>query len=419
MTSESKRDNEFKSLFKEIKDFSIALYCIVKGSTFSWSNRGTASISIKGNNLHFEFNTKFWDKLNAQEKMFLILHEIYHVFLDHFGRLELPITPIKNVAADLANNSSLLKHFSFDEDDLPFLRKNGCWPDTIIPGKPLSADLSAEEYLYILDKNKSGMEGGKGQGKGDAGMDDHSKIDPGKMKDFLDKALSELKDDLKDSGMSEEEAKQQIENLIETIPDIPTQENFGVKAGVGTTGSTKLLNYDRKRKTTWVQFAKFLKKSTVGDNDDIVWLPDRRTQHLAQNDMFLPTYKDRTNKNGKICVVLYLDTSYSCYSLRPKFFGFAKALPKDIFEVVAFGFTDTVYKIDLNNPYFRSGGTSFNFEPSFSKIVNPRKYGFVFTDGEASKPRLSEPQRWHWFLSGSQVHNIPTGCIIHKLKDFE
>ena len=229
-----------------------------------------------------------------------------------------------------------------------------------------------------------------------------------------------MKDDLMEEGLTEQKAEKELNKFIHDIPDAEARENLGKMAGSGVGKLESVEEIAKKRKMTWTQYARYFKRSVLGIKENTVWVPDRRTHYIAQQGMFVPSYKERDGRRGRVCVVLFLDTSWSCDHLRPYFFGFAKALDPEIFEVIAFGFNSTTYRLNLNNPEYKGGSTSFNFQEAFNKVVNPNKYGFVFTDGEAMRMSdITEPELWHWFLSKNRTRCIPDGCAINMLENFD
>jgi len=423
--SEKERDDEFKQCVKEIREFSVFLYYLVRKATFSWSSKGTAFVTARKGCIHFGFNYKFWDRLNVEERLFLALHECYHIFLDHFSRFP-KVNRLSNEAMDLAVNHSLLNHFSFDRDNMPLLSRIGVWVDTVIPGKVLLDTLSAEEYLYALQEAEGNRkyptkdeEGSKGKGS----IDDHDKADATELKEIVKGLMSKLSEDIKTKeNLTQKESEKVVEDFLNTLGQEVAQEIR--EAAPENSEFKEIKQFDKKRKTTWVQFSKRLVKRFKGEADTTVWMPDRRVQHLVKDNMFLPSYKEAESKKGRVLIALFLDTSISCDHLRPYFFGFAKALPKEVFEVVAFGFTASSYPIDLTRPRFRTGGTSFSdFEEKFNSLGSKEKYAFVFTDGYASPVTLSDPRRWHWFLdqvvSINNAYAIPKDCPKYCLSDFE
>lgn len=428
--SEEQRDAQFKGCIKEIREFSIILYHIVRTATFRWNTKGTAFVTARSGCIHFECNKDFWDKLNQQEQLFLILHECYHVFLDHFKRFPV-VDRTTNKAMDLAVNHSLLKHFSFKRKKMPYLSKIGCWADTVIPGQVLLDSLSAEEYLYALQKYEedkpSSSTGASGEGAEDessqGSIDDHSQANPEVLEAILEKLLKDLPEELQErEDMSEAEAKRKINDFTESLGEEASQVLKG--AGYGSDESLSQIKVEKKRKTTWLQFAKRLEKIVKGDRQQTAWLPDRRTGSLANKNMFLPSYREDEGKEGKVLVVLFLDTSTSCDHLRPHFFGFAKALPKEVFEVVAFGFTTRTYRLDLDMPRFHDGGTSFQeFEDVFNRVEAKKKYAFIFTDGDAGAVEFESPEKWYWFLdepiNSYNTRAIPKACTVQCLQEFE
>lgn len=400
------RQQEFDALLEEIKELSIVLYSFLYKSKVSWGKERTqtACVSLSNGCANFAFNPKFWDKLNQREHLFLILHECYHIFLEHFVRFT-EIGQLENAALDIANNHTLLKHFTFDVADLPFLRKNGCWVDTVIPGKVLMEGLSAEEYLLTLQQHK-----GKAQGES---LDDHQASSKGVSQEDLDKLMERAEEFMKEQfpEKTEEEIKEQIEKGLQDV---------GLTAGAGE-GKDVLAEYFEKRKVTWKHFAKRFIKAVYDDKEETLWIPNRRTHDLCNTDMFLPAYRDQDIEN-KVQVVLFLDTSGSCGEYKKHFLGFAKAIPADLFDVHAFGFNRVVYSVDLKNPKFKGGGTNFQeFQKYMNTVPGKRKYAFVFTDGYGNNTKLDHPENWHWFLfsKGSTRNYIPKGCQTHCLDNFE
>lgn len=430
--SEEERDAEFKSCIKEIREFSVILYHIIKTATFRWNTKGTAFVTAKSGCIHFECNKNFWDKLNQEEHLFLILHECYHVLLDHFKRFP-KVTRTSNKAMDLAVNHALLKHFSFKRKKMPFLSKIGCWVDTVIPDQVLLDTLSAEEYLYALEKYEKDNPGSASTGEGSDGMegligeqgsmDDHAQSKGEALNDILTKVLKGLPEELQEKeDLSEGQVEQKLKEFAESLGEEVGAAITG--AGFGKSAEKPLIKVEKKRKTTWLQFAKRLEKIVKGDRQQTAWLPDRRTGSLANKNMFLPSYREDEGKEGKVLVVLFLDTSTSCDHLRPHFFGFAKALPKEVFEVVAFGFTTRTYRLDLDMPRFHDGGTSFQeFEAVFNRVEAKKKYAFIFTDGDAGAVEFESPEKWYWFLdepiNSYNTRAIPKACTVQCLQEFE
>lgn len=393
------RLENFKQLTDEIYDFNIVLYALLYKANVTWSDDcPTAAVNVHNGRATFYFNPTFWDKLTVQEQLFLILHECYHVFLFHFQRFR-EYDDITNAALDVAVNHSLLRQFNFTDEQLPYLRINGCWCDTVVEGQILLDTLSAEEYLLILKQNATSVNY--------ISMDAHGNISPEDLEDLKEQLKKDLKDLLPDK------TKEEIEDLLSSFEDQAT------KAGSGS-GDLEIVDAITKNKQTWTRFAKKLQKDMFKTREESVWLPNKRLRHLEKDGMHIPTMRDEDILE-KVNVVLFLDTSGSCSTYKRHFLGFAKALPQEFFNIHCYGFNTTPYKVDLKAPKFRDGGTSFHFFQRIFDEVPGKKIAFVFTDGYGSHCELTTPSIWNWFMfsRNSSSSYIPKGCRIHKLEDFE
>jgi hypothetical protein len=401
MTANEDLLSEFKSLVDEIHEFNIVLYAFLYKANVVWDeSHPTAAVAINNGRATFYFNPTFWTTLTVQEKLFLILHECYHVFLFHFTRFT-SFDSVTNAALDVAVNHSLLRHFSFTEDQLPYLRVNGCWCDTVLPGQVLLDTLSAEEYLLILRMNQPQMMYIQ--------MDAHGGLDEGDMEEIKEALGKDMKE------LFPEKSDQEIKDLLSDFE----KETKAKLAGTGSFEGKPVVAITKKKKT-WQSFAKKLQKMFFDSREESAWLPHKRLRHLETNGMRIPSSREEEQRE-KVNVILLLDTSGSCTSYQPHFLGFAKALPKEYFNVHVFGFNTRPYKVDMKDPHFKGGGTSFSFFQDVYDSVPGEKIVFVFTDGEGSECKLKHPQLWHWFMYSYDrcTHYIPKECKIHRLDDFE
>lgn len=395
----SNHKQELKDLVEEIQEFNIVLYAFLYKANIIWSTEcKTAAVSVKKGRATFYFNEEFWNTLTIQEKMFLLLHECYHVFLRHFVRFN-TFDSITNIALDIADNHSILRHFNFTDDQLPYIRKNCCWCDNVIPGQVLLDSLSAEEYLFILKQQPSPPQYTM--------FDDHSDMSEQDMENVFD----QLKEDLKELFPDKDD--KEIKDLLSSFKT----ETEAAGQGLGEDVVVAPL---KKRKQTWVQFAKKLQQQLFSEREDSVWLPNKRLRHLESEGMFIPSVKTEDLIN-KINVVLLLDTSGSCISYIPHFLGFAKAIPSEFFNLHVYGFNTDYYKIDLEDPIFKDGGTCFKkFQKIFDEVPG-KKIAFVFTDGAGTPCTLEYPPLWNWFLflDDACLDYIPKDSHIFFLDHFE
>lgn len=402
MTTDHKlRTEQLNQAIEEIQEFSLVLYAFLYKANINWTNvYPTAAVEINTRGrATFHFNPDFWDMLTIHERLFLLLHECYHVFLYHFVRFR-AIDDTTNAALDVAVNHSIMRHFDFTDEQLPYLRVEGCWADTVIPGQVLLDSLSAEEYLAILQQNSIGVNY--------VMLDDHSTMNGASTQKVLDR----IKQDMQD--MFPEKTEQQIDEEMKDF-----KEQVSQSAGIGSVPEGELKDVVKKKKNPWIFFAKRLQKDLFKTKEESVWLPNKRLRHLERQGMFIPTTREE-EVHDKVNVVLFLDTSGSCYHYKKHFIGFAKALPEEYFVPHAFGFTDEPYEMDLKNPKTHSGGTSFHFFQKVFDSIPGKKIAFVFTDGDGSPCNLENPKLWSWFMYGhgnrSYIHRR---CQIYDLRDFE
>ena len=163
--------------------------------------------------------------------------------------------------------------------------------------------------------------------------------------------------------------------------------------------------------------------------DDEQWAKTARRFSLLDRSLSLPfdmEIEALTQKKKKIDVWFFLDTSGSCIHLAGRFFRAASSLPPNRFNVHLFCFDTKVYPSDLKKKRVRGGGgTKFCILETYVvkhsiEMGLPYPSGvFVITDGGGTDIRPKKPGNWHWFMSEMVLRNIPSGCHIYNLKDFE
>jgi predicted metal-dependent peptidase len=112
-----------------------------------------------------------------------------------------------------------------------------------------------------------------------------------------------------------------------------------------------------------------------------------------------------------------------------KFITLARSIPRDNIHLEVITFTDSVMPLDLDNPRFQSGGTSFSpIENYIRSTVMPKyknKYPssvVVITDGDASfygaKPEDKHKDNWFWLLDGYYLRSSHLFGKIKTLKEY-
>ena len=96
--------------------------------------------STDGNNIYFDMD--FYLSLEKKERLFVIVHEIWHCIMMHLVRQKSRMHDVFNIAADMEINYILKEQGLVPPKDL-------CFPPTHLQGK------SAEEIYEWLLKNQN------------------------------------------------------------------------------------------------------------------------------------------------------------------------------------------------------------------------------------------------------------------------
>lgn len=366
----------------------------------------TAAITFdpEGETISFNFNPDFWQKITKTERLFVIAHECLHVIFNHpFRTLGATDRKTANIAADLVVNHELINSYGFNRDEIdPELKY--CWVDTVLPEKNLPTSRSYEFYYnQLLSVNDS---------KNKELVDDHGEWkDASDLIKYLDKNFTDFE-------------KEEIKKIL---------SKHVIKGGTGIGAQQWTFNGTARPKKKWetviTSWAKSNKLKYL-DVDVEQWTSKNRRYSLLSEDLMLPTVAtiekiDKHEKKKK--VFFFLDTSYSCWDLKDRFFAAALTLPTDLFDVSLFCFDTKVYETTLaSRQAYGGGGTYFHIIEE--KVQELCKKGeiypdavWIISDGEGNAVTPQYPERWKWFLAGS----YPSKTYIHKdsksypLKDYE
>ena len=399
-------------------------------------------------------NKEFWAPLDDENKLFLIMHECFHVLFDHFTRFakyfKTKYKEYCNVACDIVINEMLTSSFGFDRDKLDdrlYHKDNpssGAWIDNVF-GEHKDKILPDKSSQYYLDKlieiygeppempsggSGEGAEmpsGGGGEGGLPSGFDVHIVIEPNDGEN--------MRDAVEQSGMVE----MLDENLEKSIGDNDDYKEAVSKlnspAGTGHGGWIKVNVGRVKLKKKWEEvidhFSRRLMKTTAK-------LEERwdRVKPLYQpllskvKDIKLPSSTwiiTESDEEQKGLVYMFLDCSGSCIGLKDRFFKAARSIDPRKIDVRLFSFDDTVTELDIRYPRVSGGyGTRFNIiEQKIQEIIEKEhcKYPdqvFIITDGYGDSVAPAKPERWIWFLTeNGGEHYIPAKSKVFNLKDFE
>jgi hypothetical protein len=145
-------------------------------------------------------------------------------------------------------------------------------------------------------------------------------------------------------------------------------------------------------------------------NSDVMLPSEHMSEHMKEIEI-------------KVQLDVFLDTSGSCDEYKDHFFGFIKTFPKHLFEIRVFGFHTSVYPIDINNPKFQSGGTSFGpINDVFSSVEGRFRQAFIFTDGDSYDHvdwKFGNKYTAFLYKHHAVLHKLPPGCKVEYLDDYE
>ncbi|QRE00206.1 hypothetical protein [Burkholderia phage BCSR5] len=251
------------------------------------------------------------------------------------------------------------------------------------------------------------------------GYDDHDRsvIDPEDLQEILDDAKEILAEE---EDLSDDEAEDQLKDAATNDPPKSKMHQAGLGADSGFSKDGGNLKY---RDSAWRSFSLKLLKGILDAHGKTSWLPNKRFASIQRSfgpKVFLPSSLAPAKR--KIKVVVFLDTSGSCWMLRPYFFGLLKAIPTDLFDISTYVFTTTVKPFDINNPIFPAGGTSYvELESYFEKEREEITYAFVFSDGDIIGKFLPKnPQAWHFFMDPNNMDtsHLHPAIKVHSIEPF-
>lgn len=384
---------------------------------------GYIQFDRSGKEMEVCFSEKFWSNLDLENKAFFLSHEYLHAILNHGTRSpSIENADIANIAEDIVINHTLVNCFGFKREKI-YRGKDWCWIDTVFNEEDQKNILSAQNFEYYYQKLLSSGDSINGKSL----CDDHGMRLSQEDLEALGETLGEI--------ASPDEINSLLERLGIGIQNEKNYKNsrFGSAAG----NLTILVPIDPKKvikKKKWETIIKdwSIKKIKINDRDEEQWLRLNRRLTFVDlgSDFFLPSEMELEEiefEKNKVHVLMFLDTSGSCYHLGNRFFKAAASLPPDRFELSLYCFDTRVYKTDLKSrKLYGFGGTSFvPIKEEVEKYAKKNKKFpdgiFIITDGDAEHIySVTMPARWHWLLTdGGSRSSIPPECNKYNLREFE
>lgn len=326
----------------------------------------------------------FMNELDFEFALFLVLHEVYHFLMSHLfsrkGNIENKDRKIKNIAQDLAINSTIICYF----DKITKMNPE-FFP---LPGfgeyKDIPKYLSYEEYESLLLKR---IKNGESAPSGNT-LDDHES-NQGKKK--------EKGNGNDDSEVSEEDENQEgIEELIKEIDKDDLLEKCGDKPGKYTSSSIRNLIKDKANKNTLnpkTILSFFIQKCTIKYQ--------KMNSFRKINKKYINVFPGR-KVTRKPRIAIFVDESGSVSDvLLSRFFALIDDMTSELsmFDVIPFDYVVDVNNIQKIKQYKRpqlkrvkQGGTNFQ---AVIDYANKSKYDgiVILTDLGCNFPGPSKMRR--------------------------
>jgi predicted metal-dependent peptidase len=443
-TSTRSHDILFKETIEYLnEEFPFFLTHVLNIGKPSWTGSiDTAAVSLEKNgDFKFIFNPDFAKELTTEELGFVAAHETMHILLNHL---------------QLAKNFQDHRLFNYAADAVinDYLADQGMdIPDGAVLGPDLigedCADLSVSEVYQRLEQEINGSggdEGGdqKGDGQKEDGQEGSatSGIDLDDFKNFDDHGWIHDSDN-HDVDTANDIFNQNQDTLSEQIEDMrDDQPNPGSFSMAKSNDDLSKWREDNSVSLAWEDLLKEIDPDILPDS--LTGPPERPTFTRRPRSLsgfpetILPVTKksevDKAKNKDKPTIVMALDTSGSIgHEQAEKFITLAKSIPRDKVNLFTCTFTTNYLDLDLDNPQFRGGGTSFSAVEDFiqDKVIGQVPDGskkpikdypktvLVVTDGEAnfyqsSKPSQSQlEENWHWLLT----ENYKMGYLKNRIYD--
>lgn len=442
--------NEYFKIKKEIEScdsFYAALYSLTEVSYSDNVTTACINFDKEGNAINMLINPSFWGSLNDEAKVFVVLHELYHVVYDHAKRI-IQLGGdfgIGNIASDIVINHHIYEKFGVDRNKFDWERF--CWVETCFEKEVVPTNKSFEYYYNKLKNaqlpNKE-LLGSHANGEYLENENDESEK---KSVNNKDKKEESNKDEFSPENFSTifDKILENNPELIKEIAQSPDFKNLGEELkehlpkiaprGVGHEGSivdykpldekpsfNKLMRilvpkqreYEEREVEMWVgthrRYMAFLKQ-----NNHI------RLPNIREEEVYIPKEKKE--------VWIFMDSSGSCHGMFHAFSNIVMSLLKEKnVKCRAFAFGDDCQEVDVKNHQiaFYSGNDG-GFDCIEEKIIEimkkeNRKYPdnvVVLSDGGVTFEcinSLKEPTRWILLINNNHSkHLVPNGGKYFKI----
>lgn len=378
--------------------------------------RAWVEFDKEGRLMRFCFNKEFWETSSEIQRLFVISHEVLHIFLRHgirSSRRE-EDAELKNVAMDVVVNEMLFNNYGFRPSDVPDIINSLALVDSVSRLFNLSpkeidnmrGNLSFENVLDILAKKTL-------RPKNPFNLDEHGDGDETK----------EIDDQYKEMVIGSSVDIKDAVNKISSFTSSFKGEHVFAKTCFNASG----VLWKTNRKWETIIFSTLHKMIDWDFIEEEKWLPSRRNDTLFEAiGLSLPSvFEDEgyVYMDKKRRVVFFLDVSGSCEKYAKRFVQAIRTVDRRLFDITLYYFNEEARKKSLDcNDIEVGGGTSFScIEKALCRDFEEYPDAvFIITDGFGDDVSPKIPERWHWFLTESSTQDwIPKESKIYKLKDYE
>jgi len=376
---------------------------------------------------HMLLNRKFWDSLDNNGQLFVILHECLHVMLDHGLRNARHVTGATarkiNIAQDITINEMIAGLFGFPRGLLLGWEKY-CWIDTCFKNpETIEHNQVFEYYLRKLieqgaDPEVSTVDDHRGSGEDSGPVDDEANTADGSQE------VENSDDGDPDDAAQELGTYLSADELEALLKRTGPEGGAGIKHSPFRTVLEKMVP-PRLDFNTIVQRLKRSAKSKEQRADQSFTREDRRFNSLPRS-LSLPGSIDRKPNNNKLITAVFFDVSGSCMQHINAFSAVKDAFEKEtkLFEMRAYTFDTAIAPVDLSGDIRIGGGTAFHIiEAECQRIMmEDGRYPdcvVVITDGYGTAVHPAYPGRWVWLLTPDAttkfIHSASGAWAISKV----
>lgn len=361
----------------------------------------TAAVVFHDRSCHMLISQRFWDQLNSDERLFVILHECLHVMLDHGirnGRFLPGATPdLVNKAQDITINEMICDLFGFVRVSFRGWERL-CWIDTCF--KDPSVVKRNQSFLYYLEKLIEHGDSAGGQplddhGVGADGLDGDSAGtadgDPDQLAETLGRVLTDA----------------ELEYLLGSMR-LRDPDDSGTKGrGIGLSPFRVLLKQREPAQVDFNEVVKGLKRNALTKLAREQGTYARSNRRLyGSGPLVLPGSEPLRPHTGRLITLVFFDVSGSVMPHLSRFAAVKDAFEREkaTFDVRTYAFDTVVKPVRVGEPLAVGGGTSFDIiEDECQRVAKADgRYPdcvVVITDGYGSEVAPEHPGRWVWLLT--------------------